>query len=257
MDPLRSNACGAKKVELMLLDLASLASVRAFAKKFQARFDRLDLLINNAGVMMPQTREETEDGFELQFGTNHLGHFALTLLLMDRLVGTPGSRVVNVSSSAQNFGGIDLDDPNWTVRAYERMPSYAASKTANMLFTLELQRRFDEADVSTIAAAAHPGWTATNLQKHTPTFRVFNPILAMKPWQGALPTLYAAVAEVEPGGYYGPHGMANWRGYPAPNKPSEASMDAESARRLWDLSEELVDVKGRSSVVLTPRSGSA
>jgi NAD(P)-dependent dehydrogenase (short-subunit alcohol dehydrogenase family) len=230
------------KVELMLLDLASLASVRAFAGEFLARFDRLDLLINNAGVMMPQRREETEDGFELQFGTNHLGHFALTLLLMDRLVGTSGSRVVNVSSSAQNFGGIDLDDPNWTVRPYQRMPSYAASKTANMLFTLELQRRFDEAGVSTIATAAHPGWTATNLQKSTPTFRILNPILAMKPWQGALPTLYAAVADVEPGGYYGPHGMANWRGYPAPNQPAEASTDAESARRLWDLSEELVQV---------------
>jgi len=232
------------RVEFMQLDLASLASVRTFGELFKARFQQLDLLINNAGVMMPQTREETEDGFELQFGTNHLGHFALTLLLMDRLIATEDSRIVNVSSSAQNFGTIDLDDPQWITRPYQRMPSYAASKIANMLFTLELQRRLDEAGVHTFATSAHPGWTATNLQRSTPTFRFFNPILAMKPWQGALPTLYAAVAEeAEPGGYYGPDGFSNWRGYPAPNEPAEASADAEAAKQLWELSEELVDLR--------------
>jgi NAD(P)-dependent dehydrogenase (short-subunit alcohol dehydrogenase family) len=242
VDDIRSKTPEAK-IEFMQLDLANLTSVRGFAQAFKARHDRLDLLINNAGVMMPQMREETEDGFELQFGTNHLGHFALTLLLIDRLIATEDSRVVNVASSAQNFGGLDLNDPQWTTRPYQRMPSYAASKIANMLFTLELQRRLDEAGVHTFATSAHPGWTATNLQRSTPTFRFFNPILAMKPWQGALPTLYAAVAEeAEPGGYYGPDGFANWRGYPAPNEPAEASADAEMAKRLWELSEELVDL---------------
>jgi len=152
------------------------------------------ILINNAGVMNPPTRQETEDGFEIQIGTNHLGHFALTLLLSELLIATEGSRVVTVSSSAQNFGKLDLDDLQWTERPFKGMRSYGASKIANMLFTLELQRRFQEAGASTIATSAHPGWTATNLQKTTPLFRVLNPLLAMKPWQGALPTLYAAVA---------------------------------------------------------------
>ena len=233
----------AASVELMLLDLASLESVREFVADFTKRFDRLDLLINNAGVMMPKEREETTDGFELQFGTNHLGHFALTLPLLPLSLATEGSRVVNVSSSAQNFGEFDLDDLQWTQRPFKRMPSYGASKIANMLFTLELQRRFEEAGASTIAASCHPGWTATNLQKTSPLMRLFNPVFGMQPWQGALPTLYAAVAqEVEGGRYYGPDGLANWRGYPALNKPARASKDADAAKRLWELSQQLTGV---------------
>ena len=225
MEDLRREVAGAT-VELMLLDLASQASVRAFAEAFKARFDRLDLLINNAGVMMPPMRQETEDGFEIQFGTNHLGHFALTLLLIDRLCATEESRVVNISSSAQNSGKLDLDDLQWTTRPFRRMASYGASKIANMLFTLELQRRFGEAGVFTIATSAHPGWTATNLQRASLLFRMLNPIFGMRPWQGALPSLYAAVAEgAEPGGYYGPHGLGNLRGYPVPNKPATVSSD--------------------------------
>jgi NAD(P)-dependent dehydrogenase (short-subunit alcohol dehydrogenase family) len=230
-------------VELMLLDLASLDSVRGFVAAFRDRFDRLDLLINNAGVMMPPERQETADGFELQIGTNHLGHFALTLPLLDLLLGTEGSRVVNVSSSAQNFGKLDLDDLQWTKRSFDRMGSYGASKIANMLFTLELQRRFDEAGASTIATACHPGWTATNLQKTSPVIRMLNPVFGMKPWQGALPTLYAAVSPDAVGsGYYGPDGIGTWRGYPAPNRPAAPSTDAEAARRLWELSEQAVGI---------------
>ncbi len=230
-------------IELMLLDLASLGSVREFVTAFTERFDRLDLLLNNAGVMMPREREETADGFELQLGTNHLGHFALTVQLLPLLVATQGSRVVNVSSSAQNLGELDLDDLQWTKRSFKRMPSYGASKIANMLFTLELQRRLEEAEASSITAACHPGWTSTNLQKTSPLFRWLNPLIGMKPWQGALPTLYAAVAtDVVGGAYYGPDGLGNIRGYPAPNKPAVASTDVDAARRLWELSEQLVGI---------------
>lgn len=259
VEEIRREVPGAK-VTFEALDLASQKSVRAIAERFEAQSDRLDLLINNAGVMMPPTREETEDGFELQFGTNHVGHFALTLLLMESLVSTEGSRVVNVSSSAQNVGDLDLDDLQWTKRPYRRMPSYGASKIANMLFSLELQRRFDEAGVATIATSAHPGWTATNLQRTSPLFRALNPLFAMKPWQGALPTLYAAVAETaQPGGYYGPDGLGNMRGYPVPNRPAPASGDPESAKRLWKLSEELVDLRcpelvSRRSAARAPRA---
>ena len=237
-------------VELMRLDLADLGSVGAFAAAFADRFDRLDLLINNAGVMMPRQREETVDGFELQFGTNHLGHFALTLLLLPLLVGTGGSRVVTVSSSAQNFGRLALDDLQWTERSFDRMASYGASKIANMLFTLELQRRLTEAAAPTIAAACHPGWTGTNLQRTSPLIRLLNPLVGMQPWQGALPTLYAAVSpDVVPGGYYGPDGLGTMRGYPAPNTPAAASTDADAAKRLWTLSETLVGLETPALIV--------
>ena len=228
---------------LKLLDLASLASIREFAESFQSEFDRLDLLINNAGVMMPPKRSETVDGFELQFGTNHLGHFALTLLLFDRLTAAPGSRVVNVSSSAQNFGELDLDDLQWTQRRFARMKSYGQSKIANMLFTLELQRRISQAGLDMMATSAHPGWTVTNLQRTSPIFRTFNPLFGMQAWQGALPTLYAAVSpDATPGGYYGPDGLGNIRGYPTPNTPAPISTDAQAANRLWSISSDLVDV---------------
>ena len=245
---IREAASGAR-VELMLLDLANLDSVREFAAEFVEKYDRLDLLINNAGVMMPPERQETADGFELQLGTNHLGHFALTALLLELLVATEGSRVVNVSSSAQNFGELDLDDLQWQQRPFHRMKSYGASKIANMLFTLELQRRFEEAGASSIAAACHPGWTSTNLQKTSPLIRFLNPLFGMEPWQGALPTLYAAVSpDATGGGYYGPDGMANWRGYPTPNKPATASTDAAAARRLWQLSEQLIGLNAPAGV---------
>lgn len=234
-------------IDLLTLDLADLGSVRRFVEAFRERYVRLDLLINNAGVMMPKERIETADGFELQFGTNHLGHFALTMQLLPMLTEAEGSRIVNVASSAQNFGGFDLDDLQWTKRSFNRMKSYGASKIANMLFTKELQRRLSEAGAPTIAVACHPGWTATNLQQTSPIARWLNPLLAMKPWQGALPTLYAAVSpDAEPAAYYGPDGLGTMRGYPTRNKPADASTDADAALRLWTVSEELVGVRAPS-----------
>jgi len=230
-------------VELELLDLADLSSVGALTNRLNAQLPRLDLLINNAGVMMPPERRETKDGFELQMGTNHLGHFALTLRLLPLIEATEGSRIVNVSSSAQNFGDVDLSDLQWKSRSFDRMKSYAASKTANMLFTLELQKRLQEKGSRVMVTSCHPGWTATNLQKDSGLFQFLNPFFGMKPWQGALPTLYAAVAdEAGPGGYYGPNGLWNMRGYPASNEPAKWSLNAESARSLWSKSEDLTGV---------------
>ncbi len=167
-----------------------------------------------------------------------------TLLLLDLLSTTEGSRVVNVSSSAQNFGKFDVEDLQWTRRKFKRMASYGASKIANMLFSLELQRRFKEAGVSTIVASCHPGWTATNLQATSPLIRMLNPIFGMKPPQGALPTLYAAVSpDVEPAAYYGPDGIGNAHGYPVANKPAAVSTDAELAKKLWNDSESLVSIQ--------------
>ncbi len=231
-------------VEVMALDLADLASIEAFADAFRARSTRLDLLINNAGVMMPP-ESKTADGFELQFGTNHLGHFALTGRLLGLLVATPGSRVVTVSSMAHRWGGIDLEDLQWEHKTYKPTPAYGQSKLANLLFTYELHRRLAAAGVETQAVAAHPGWTATNLQRHAGVFEMLNPLLAMKAWQGALPTLYAATAgDVEGGGYYGPKGLlSEMRGWPARVDSNDASKDEAVARRLWEVSEELTGVR--------------
>jgi NAD(P)-dependent dehydrogenase (short-subunit alcohol dehydrogenase family) len=229
--------------ETMQLDLADLASVRAFAETFAVRYQRLDLLINNAGVMMPPA-SKTADGFELQFGTNHLGHFVLTALLLDLLRRTPGARVVNVSSIAHRYGVIDLDDPNWEERPYKESAAYGQSKLANLLFTSELQRRCEAAGIGVVAISCHPGWTRTNLQRHSGLFSFLNPFLAMKPWQGALPTLYAATAdEVHGGAYYGPDGMMQMRGYPKAVASTEAARDADMARKLWVLSENLTGVR--------------
>ena len=234
--------CPDSSVEPMRLDLASLASVREFTAAFADKHQTLDVLCNNAGVMALPYRKP-EDGFEMQFGTNHLGHVAFTVQLLPSLVATEGSRVVNVWRNAQDLGELNRADVQWTERPGKRSASYSASKIANMLFTLELQRRLQDAGVSTIAAACHPGYTSTNLQRNSWLLRWLNPILCMEPWQGALPTLYAAVSrDVEGGGYYGPNGFRHLRGYPAPDKPAEVSTDADAAKRLWELSEELTGV---------------
>ena len=239
-------------VAVVALDLAELASVERASEEVRGRDGGLDLLVNNAGVMAPP-RRETADGFELQLGTNHLGHFALTGRLLDELLESPAPRVVTVSSIAHRAGSIDFDDLNWE-RSYSRWPAYGRSKLANLLFTLELSRRAAEAGSSLIAAAAHPGYAATNLQTKgpgmgllgivaKPVMRVANLLLAQSDEMGALPTLYAATApEVAGGEYFGPDGIAEQRGYPIRVGRNRRASDAEVARRLWEVSEELTGV---------------
>lgn len=228
-------------LEFIELDLASLASVERFAAAVRAAHDRLDLLINNAGVMIPPLGH-TEDGFELQFGCNHLGHFALTGRLSDLLGVTPGSRVVNVSSMAHRQGKMDFDNLN-AEKGYEKMPAYGQSKLANLLFTLELQRRFGAASSKVLATAAHPGWTGTDLQRHSGLFRFFNTFFAQTPPMGALPTLRAAIdPQAEGGDYYGPKGFYEMRGYPVKVGTTTAAQSENDARRLWEISEKLTGV---------------
>jgi len=239
-------------VEVMALDLASLASIRAFADAFSSQHSRLDLLCNNAGVMaIPQRR--TADGFEMQLGTNHLGHFALTGLLLPRLLETPHSRVVSVSSSAHRPGKIHWDDLQFE-RSYGKWRAYAQSKLANLLFAYELDRRLRKAAASVISVAAHPGYAATNLQAvgaRMEGARVFekifefgNQILAQSAAMGALPTLYAATAPgVQGGEFFGPDGFSEMWGHPRKVGSTARSQDRADAGRLWELSEKLTDVR--------------
>ncbi|MGW1713619.1 oxidoreductase [Streptomyces sp. NPDC002156] len=228
--------------EVRRLDLADLSSVREFADAWEAR--PLDLLINNAGVMM-LPKQQTADGFEMQFGTNHLGHFALTNLLLPHIT----DRVVTVSSGAHRWadGRIRFEDPNWT-SDYDPRRAYAQSKLANLLFTLELQRRLTESGSPVRALAAHPGYAATNLQSHaaSPVMRAFmkvgNRFFAQDDSAGALPTLYAATQDLPGASYVGPDGLGEMRGGPTLVGRSAAASDAEVARRLWTLSEELTGV---------------
>lgn len=230
-------------VRVMELDLASLKSVRSFAGSFKSGYNHLDLLINNAGVMMPPY-SKTEDGFELQFGTNHLGHFALTGLLIDMIINTEGARIVNVSSMAHKRGNLDFSDLNWEIRNYDPMKSYADSKIANIYFTLELVRKIGSGDKSPMVTAAHPGWTATELQRHSGLFDKLNYFFAQDITMGALPTLMAAVdPDAKTGDYYGPKGFMEMRGYPKKVETNSLSQDQEIARRLWDISEESTGIK--------------
>lgn len=228
-------------VKLMQLDLSSLDSVRQFASKFREQYNHLDLLINNAGVMAIPQRQETADGFEMQFGTNHLGHFALTGLLIDMILNTPNARVVTVSSGVHYFGRIHFADLN-AEKSYKPQAAYAQSKLANLLFTYELQRRFEKAGAKALAVAAHPGWTESNLQVHSPFIQFLNPFLAQQPDMGALPTLYAATAEVNGSEYFGPDGLVEMRGYPKKVNSNKRSHDEQVAARLWQVSEELTGV---------------
>jgi NAD(P)-dependent dehydrogenase (short-subunit alcohol dehydrogenase family) len=226
--------------EVRPLDLARLDSVRAFARDWSGP---VDLLINNAGVMIPPL-SRTADGFELQFGTNHLGHFALTNLLLPNVTG----RVVTVSSDAHKSGRIDFDDLNWERRNYRPWPAYSQSKVANLLFTAELQRRLTEAGSSVLSMAAHPGYAATNLQSHSGSrlmalgLALGNRLVAQSAAAGALPTLYASVADLPGNTFAGPSGFQGMRGAPAPCPRSKAASDADTARRLWTVSEELTGV---------------
>ena len=230
-------------VEVMKIDLSDLAFVKQFTKEFNSKFDKLDILINNAGVMVPPY-SKTKDGFELQMGTNHLGHFALTLQLLDLIKRTPNSRIVNVSSSAHKFGNINFDDLNWENRKYKPMRSYGDSKIANLYFTSELVERIKGNDNNVLVTAAHPGWTATDLQRHSGLFDFMNRFFAMSIEQGTLPTLRAATdLDAQSGDYFGPHAFGEWRGYPIKVQPNKLAKDANIAKKLWDVSEELTKVK--------------
>ncbi|MFJ8957820.1 oxidoreductase [Lentzea sp. NPDC102401] len=228
-------------VETRQLDLADLASIHAFADGLDGP---VDVLINNAGVMVPPFAR-TADGFELQFGTNHLGHFALTNLLLPRI----RDRVVTVSSNGHKVGSIEFDDLNWEHRPYRAMSAYAQSKLANLLFTSELQRRLAEAGSSVISTAAHPGMAATNLLKPAGRQRVrhllekaVTRLFAQSDEDGALPTLYAAVADVPGNSYAGPSGFMEGRGAPTLVGRSLKAQDTDVARRLWEISEQLTAV---------------
>lgn len=235
--------CPRADVDVMELDLADLSSVRKFAQDFTKRFSRLDLLINNAGVMVPPYGK-TVDGFELQFGTNHLGHFALTVLLIDMLKKVSGSRIVTVSSGAHAFGMLDFDDLNWEKRRYNAWQAYGDSKLANLYFTRELQRRLDEEGSDVLAVAAHPGWAATELQRHQWWVRLLNNFFAQPADMGALPTLYAATApDVHGSEYFGPDGKGQMRGYPVKVQSSKRSRDMVVASRLWEVSEEMTGIR--------------
>ncbi|MEM9730781.1 MAG: SDR family NAD(P)-dependent oxidoreductase [Myxococcota bacterium] len=225
-------------VEVMQLDLSDLDSVKQFAEKFRESHTRLDLLINNAGIMVPPYGK-TAQGFETQIGVNHLGHFALTGQLLDLVVSTPGSRIVTVSSVAHYFGKIDFSDLNWD-NGYKAQAAYGQSKLANLLFTYELQRRLAAAGKDTLAVAAHPGWTETNLQDHAGAVKFLNRFFAQEPLMGALPTLYAATeTKVRGAEYYGPNGLLEMNGPPKKVRSNRRSHDTSVAKRLWDVSEEL------------------
>ena len=229
-------------VEVMELDLSDLESVRGFADAFRAKHSRLDLLINNAGIMVPPYGT-TAQGFETQFGVNHLGHFALTGSLLDLIVQTPGSRIVTVSSVAHQFGKIQFADLNWE-KGYKAQSAYAQSKLANLLFTYELQRRLAAAGTDTLAVAAHPGWTETNLQEHAKAVKFLNQFFGQEPMMGALPTLYAATESgVHGAEYYGPSGFLEMNGPPKKVKSNGRSHDENVAQQLWNVSEELTGVR--------------
>jgi NAD(P)-dependent dehydrogenase (short-subunit alcohol dehydrogenase family) len=227
-----------------------LASVESFAEGYRAGAgnDGLDLLINNAGVMAPP-RSETKDGFELQLGTNHLGHFALTARLLGAMEGRPDARVVTVSSNAHKMGRINFDDLQ-SERRYSRWIAYGQSKLADLSFALELDRRLRAAGSNVKSVAAHPGYAATNLQTAAPplldslVMRVTNVLVAQSAEMGALPLLYAASApDVEGGSYVGPDGIGEFRGHPHLASPSRAARDEQVAERLWEVSEELTGVR--------------
>jgi NAD(P)-dependent dehydrogenase (short-subunit alcohol dehydrogenase family) len=231
-------------VTVVSLDLSDLSSVRQAAETIRSTQRRVDLLVNNAGVMVPPFGL-TVDGFELQFGTNHLGHFALTGLLLDLVMATPGSRVVTVSSSAHRMGRIDFDDLQSEAH-YRPGRAYGQSKLANLLFTYELERRLQASDSTTIAVAAHPGAASTELGRHFAhpvVGKAIGSLVSQRSSMGALPTLRAATDPAVRGGeYYGPRGLLEQRGYPKRVGSNGRSRNIADAQRLWDVSGQLTGV---------------
>jgi len=235
------------ELEIMVLDLNSLSSVRSFADAFKTRYDQLDILINNAGIMMPPF-SLTEDGFESQFGVNHLGHFLLTGLLLPTLNSTQGSRVVALSSKAHEWGKIEFDNLQ-SEKKYSKMGAYGLSKLACLMFAYELDRRLDAAGSQVTSVAAHPGGSNTDLARHFPKvmYYILMPIMLPmmhSPVNAALPSLMAAIDEsVRGGSYYGPTGFRGMRGKPGKVDSTAASNDKAVAKELWEKSEKLVDFK--------------
>ena len=233
------------KLTLMELDLADLNSIRKFATDFQADFNSLDLLLNNAGVMFPKQREETKQGFETHFGTNHLGHFALTGLLLNTLKKTPKSRVITQSSLMHKVkADIHFDDLNCR-NSYDRITAYSQSKLANLLFAYELDRRLKASQSDSISIGVHPGYTVTNLQSNSGLMvGLLTNLVAQKVEMGTLPILRGATDLTLKGGeYVGPTNFMETRGYPQILKSSPKSYDMALAQRLWEVSEELTQVK--------------
>jgi NAD(P)-dependent dehydrogenase (short-subunit alcohol dehydrogenase family) len=242
------------ELDVLPLDLGSLHSIRSFAEAVDARYDRLDILMNNAGIMVPPYGK-TADGFETQFGTNHLGHFALTGLLLPKLLNTPASRVVTVSSSAADLNArINFDDLQ-SERHYSPIAAYGQSKLANLLFMLELQRRLEAIDADTISVASQPGYARTNLQNHAGTFlsgvlrSILEPTTSQSAEMGATYQLYAATAPgVRGGDYYQPRFVL--RGEVVRSKPNARARDAAVAARLWQVSEQLTGVRYETPVLV-------
>lgn len=236
--------------EVWMLDLADLASIKAFCHNYLSRNSKLDLLFNNAGLMaIPYLK--TRDGFESQFGVNHLGHFALTAQLWPLIKKAGGSRIVNVSSIAHQMGRIRFEDIHWEKR-YSKWGAYGMSKLSNLLFTKEMARRLDGSGIGVIAAASHPGYANTALQAKgskmrgsklgVGSFNLVNRLVAQPAEMGALPSLYAATAEgIKSGDYIGPGGFMRLRGWPAMDQANPARVTKEAAKRLWDLSESLTN----------------
>lgn len=239
------------KLEVMKLDLSNLDQVKFFAAAFKKRFSKLDLLINNAGLMAIPYRK-TDDGFEMQFGVNHLGHFSLTAQLFDLIKQSPRSRVVNVSSIAHTQGTMRFDDIHWE-KGYNKWRAYGMSKLANLHFTHELADRISIKALDVRVTAAHPGWASTKLLYKGPqmsgssymewTVNMVNRIFAQSSEMGALPTLYAATAsEAVHGGFFGPRKMGGMRGYPERVFPKASKISKEDQVKLWELSESLTGV---------------
>ena len=224
------------------LDLSKLASIATFSQSILAEFDQLDVLINNAGIMAcPYSK--TADGFEIQMGTNHLSHFALTGQLLPLLQATDNSRVVNVSSMAHTMGNIDFSDLSWESRKYSTWRAYGDSKLANLYFTYELARKLKSSDNSPRVTAAHPGWTATELQRHSGSSNFLNRFFAQGVDIGALPTLRAGFDnDAQSGDYFGPSGFMEMRGTPVKVKSNERSQNPDAAAKLWQRSEELTGI---------------
>jgi NAD(P)-dependent dehydrogenase (short-subunit alcohol dehydrogenase family) len=235
------------KTGMMELDLSDLNSIRLFAKTYRERYDTLSILINNAGVMMPPYRQ-TKDGFELQFGSNHLGHFALTGLLLPCLIAAPQSRVVTLSSLAANSGNIDFNNLDGK-SGYQAMKFYSQSKLANLLFARELQNKFDAHGIKTISVACHPGFAHTNLASRgsgrpvNGLFKIISKVVSQPAAMGALPTLYAAAEPFVSGGeYIGPDGKGGRKGYPMKDGVVETLYDREISEKLWMVSEKLTGI---------------